>query len=65
MPWQPGDAKKHTKKADTPNEQRKWSATANAVLKRTGDEGQAIRIANARVTPGTSRSGLGQINGPG
>ena len=47
MPWESTDAKKHTKKADTPEKQKKWARIANNVLNTTGNEGQAIRIANA------------------
>jgi hypothetical protein len=46
MPWKPGDAPKHDKKADTPKQQRRWSDVANSVLKATGDEGRAVREAN-------------------
>lgn len=49
MPWKPSDAKRHTKKADTPKRKRKFAKVANAVLEKTGDEGKAIRIANAAV----------------
>lgn len=49
MPWKPGDAKRHTKKATTPRKKRQFSAVANKVLEDTGDEGRAIRTANAAV----------------
>lgn len=50
MPWTPNDGpKRHTKKATTPAKKKAWSATANAVLKKTGDEGSAVRIANSVV----------------
>lgn len=49
MPWKSKDAERHTKKADTPVEQRQWKDVANSVLKRTGDEARAIRSANAVV----------------
>lgn len=49
MPWTPKSAKKHTKKAATPKKKRQWSKVANKVLKETGDEGKAVRIANAAV----------------
>lgn len=60
MPWTPEDAERHTKKADTPALQRLWSEVANQVLETTGDEGRAIRKANAvvarnrRASPGDS-----------
>jgi hypothetical protein len=51
VPWKPGDAKRHTKAASSPAKRDQWSATANSVLKQTGDEARAIRIANAAVRP--------------
>ena len=50
MPWSPDDAPRHTHKADTPHLQRLWAEVANAVLAETGDEGRAVRSANAAVT---------------
>jgi hypothetical protein len=49
MPWNPKDAKRHTKAASTPKKQRQWADVANSVLKRTGDEGLAVRQANAVI----------------
>jgi len=49
MPWSPSDAPKHTKKANTPKKKRQFSDVANSVLASTGDEGRAIREANAAV----------------
>lgn len=49
MPWSPADAKKKTKKARSPKAQRQWRDVANGVLAKTGDEGRAIREANAVV----------------
>ena len=49
MPWAPKDAKRHTKKARTPVAQRQWAHIADMVLAKTGDEGRAIREANAVV----------------
>jgi hypothetical protein len=50
MPWSPGDGpERHTKKATTPRKKKQWSDTANDVLAKTGDEGKAVRIANAAV----------------
>jgi len=49
MPWSPADAPSHTKAADTPALQRLWAKVANEQLQKTGDEGRAIRIANAAV----------------
>jgi len=49
MPWMPDDATSHTKKATTAKAQRLWAEVANKVLGETGDEGRAIREANAVV----------------
>lgn len=49
MPWTASDATKHTKKADTEEKQRVWAKVANATRERTGDDGQAVREANAAV----------------
>ena len=48
MPWTSSDGpRRHTKRANSPAKRKKWAAVANAVLKSSGDEGKAIRIANA------------------
>lgn len=49
MPWKMSDAPRHTKKAKAPGAKRQWSAVANKVLQDSGDEGKAVRIANAAV----------------
>ena len=49
MPWTAEDAERHNKKADSPKRQRMWAEIANSVLTETGDEGRAIREANAMV----------------
>lgn len=49
MPWKPGDASSHTRKAKSPKQQRQWSKVANSALKRGASEGSAIRQANAVV----------------
>ncbi len=49
MPWIPSDASKHTKKAKSPKAKRQWSHVADAVLAKTGDEGRAVREANAVI----------------
>jgi hypothetical protein len=49
MPWTPSDAQRHTHKATTPALQELWAKVANEALQRLGDEGQAIREANAVV----------------
>lgn len=52
MPWTPKDASRKTKAADTPKKKRQWAHVADDVLARTGDEGRAIREANAAVKRG-------------
>jgi hypothetical protein len=49
MPWAPSDATGHQKKAKSAVSKRQWSDVANSVLKRTGDEGQAVREANGVI----------------
>ncbi len=49
MPWENKDAVRHTKKADTPEKQALWTRTANSALISTGNEGKAIRLANAAI----------------
>jgi hypothetical protein len=49
MPWTPGDAEKHTHKATTWALKELWMKVANECLERTGDEGRAIREANAVI----------------
>jgi hypothetical protein len=54
MPWTSDDAERHTHKATTPELKELWTKIANESLERTGDEGRAIREANAviaRQTP--------------
>ena len=49
MPWTARDASRKTKKAASPGAKKQWSKVANSVLADSGDEGKAIRIANAAV----------------
>lgn len=49
MPWTPNDAERHTRKAATAALQELWAKVANECLERTGDEGRAIREANAVI----------------
>jgi hypothetical protein len=49
MPWTPNDAERHTHKATTPTLKELWAKVANESLERTGNEGRAIREANAVV----------------
>jgi hypothetical protein len=49
MPWTPDDAERHTHKAKTWALKELWAKVANESLERTGDEGRAIREANAVI----------------
>jgi hypothetical protein len=49
MPWTAKDAKRHDKKAASGVKARQWSDVANSVLRRTGDEGLAVREANGVI----------------
>lgn len=54
MPWTPSDGPaRHTHKADSPKKKRMWSAVANNILDRTGDDARAVRGANAAVARST------------
>lgn len=48
MPWSASDASKH-KDGLSPHQAEVWARVANEILERTGDEGRAIRGANAAV----------------
>ncbi len=48
-PWGPNDAVRHTKRASSPHAQEVWAHVANSVLQDSGDEGRAVREANAAV----------------
>jgi hypothetical protein len=56
MPWTADDALSHTKKATTEEARRLWADIPTQVLERTGDEGRAIREANAVIARGYGRS---------
>jgi hypothetical protein len=49
MPWIPEDAASHTQKTTTIELQELWAQVANERLESTGNEGRAIREANAVV----------------
>lgn len=49
MPWTPDDAERHTHKATNPALKELWAKIANETLERTGNEGRAIREANAVI----------------
>ena len=52
MPWSSQDVKHKTRQAKTAGQKQAWTKTANAVLRKTGDEGKAIRIANSQARKG-------------
>jgi hypothetical protein len=56
MPWTPSDAGRHTHEASTSDLKELWAKVANECLERTGDEGRAIREANAVVSRQTQGS---------
>jgi hypothetical protein len=49
MPWTANDAERHTHKATTSELKELWAKVANESLERNGDEGRAVREANAVV----------------
>lgn len=55
MPWTPSDAKKHTKKANTPAKKKQWAAVADSSLSRGQSEGSAVRQANAVVAKSAAK----------
>jgi uncharacterized protein YdaT len=64
MPWTPSDGpSRHTKKANTPASRKQWAAVANKVLDESGDDGKAVRIANAAVAKHKSHFGLAKAHG--
>jgi hypothetical protein len=48
MPWTAADAEKHHEGLSD-HQKEVWARVANDILERTGDEGRAIRGANAAV----------------
>lgn len=57
MPWKPSDAQRHTHRAKSAKKKRQWAHVADSVLKRTGDEGRAVRAANSVIRNGAGASG--------
>ena len=55
MPWGPSDAELKDKKANTPGKKKQWSAVANSVLARSGDEGRAVKTANGILKRASER----------
>jgi len=49
MPWSYTDAVRHTKKARSSADEKRWSSVANSVLEKSGDDAKAIRIANSVI----------------
>jgi hypothetical protein len=49
MPWTSKDVRRHTYRARSAKRKRQWRDVANSVLRRTGDEGAAVRAANSVV----------------
>jgi hypothetical protein len=56
MPWTANEAKGHTHKANTQELQELWAKVANERLEKTGDEGLAIREANAVIAREAEKS---------
>lgn len=50
MPWTPSDSSSKTHKANSPEKERVWASVANKALAKSGDDGSAIRIANAVIS---------------
>jgi len=57
MPWTPATFKSRHNKGLSKGKASKAASIANAVLKKTGDEGKAIRIANAAVKYARKKDG--------
>ena len=49
MPWGADDAPGFSRRARTPKLRRLWAKVANSELMHHGDEGRAVRAANAAV----------------
>jgi hypothetical protein len=65
MPWTPGDAPRFNDKTRKSVHLREvWANAANAALRKYGDEGRAIRVANAAVTrAGKEAPGKSEVDG--
>ena len=55
MPWDSGDASRHTKRATSGKSKRQWRSVANSALARGASEGSAVRQANAVVKRASGR----------
>jgi hypothetical protein len=59
MPWTAAEAKTKTKKADTPEKQKKWAKIANAALKQYGDTPEALpKLSAPPMRPWATASGM-------
>lgn len=56
VPWRPGDAPRHAKKAMTPELCGLWNEVANKTLSETQDDARAVRTANTVVRRVSSRT---------
>ena len=60
MPWSASDAPRHTRKAKTPKAKRAFAYAANNVLRKTHDEGRAVRAGNAAAAKSARKSSRGK-----
>ena len=60
MPWTAADAAAYNKKAKG-KATSQWAAVANSVLQRTGNDGRAVREANAVIA--RRKHGLDSVKG--
>jgi len=57
MPWVADDAPKFNKSTARSRHLREvWASAANAALRKYGDEGRAVRVANAAVRKASNKS---------
>jgi len=61
MPWKASHATRHTRKATTQRLRDAWRKAANNALKYYGDEGAAVRVANAVVNRMSGGTGRGPV----
>lgn len=60
MPWTSDDAPKFNRlTASSPHLRSVWADTANAALRKYGDEGRAIQVANAAVRKASNQGSEG------
>lgn len=65
MPWTGKSFRSRHNKSLTPEQAGEASRVANAILRDTGDEGKAIRIANAQANRGRQHVMVGRQRGRG